>query len=241
MPRIVAIIQARMSSERLPGKVLMDLAGEPMLAHVVRRAQATKALSEVVVATAEATADDVIAALCRGEGWQCFRGSEADVLDRYYRCAKQHGAEQIVRITADNPLTCPEQAARAIEHHLITRAEYTHMEGLPLGTAVEVIEAGALERAWREGIQPHHREHVTPYLYEVSGRCRAEKPAAPRELAHPEMRLTVDVAEDLDLMRRIYAALYEPGRLVRLPDVVDLLRTRPELLAINRHVEQRSR
>ena len=238
MPRSVAIIQARMGSTRLPGKVLMDLAGYPVLFHVVQRAS-QMGTDLVLVATSSRPADDPIADLCDHYAWPCFRGSEEDVLDRYYQGACEHKAEHVIRVTADNPLVCPNQARVALSHHLSKSADYTHMEGLPLGAAVEVIFLPALERAWREARRPEEREHVTPYLYE-SGLFKQEKFRAPVELRAPEFRLTVDEADDLELMRKIYARLYRKEEIIFLSDVVALLRSDPALASLNAHVVQRS-
>lgn len=238
MPRSVAIIQTRMGSSRLPGKVLMELAGRPLLFHVVQRTlQMETAL--VVVATSSRPADDPIAELCDHYAWPCFRGSEEDVLDRYYQAAHEHGVEHVVRVTADNPLVCPLQGTAVLQHHLKAANDYTYMEGLPLGAAVEVISFFALQRAWREARRREEREHVTPYLYR-SGLFKQETIRASDDLRAPELRLTVDVEEDLEVVRRIYARLYREGEIIRLGDVVSLMRSDPGLQSLNAHVLQRS-
>ena len=238
MPRSVAIIQARMGSSRLPGKVLMDLAGYPVLFHVVQRSS-QMGTDLVLVATSSRPADDPIANLCDHHAWPCFRGSEEDLLDRYYQAAREYDAEHVIRVTADNPLVCPTQARVVLSHHLSESADYTHMEGLPLGASVEVIFFPALERAWREARRPEEREHVTPYLYK-SGLFKQERLHAPVELRAPELRLTVDEQDDLELMRRIYARLYHEDDIISLNDVVALLRSEPALALLNAHVVQRS-
>ena len=238
MPRSVAIIQARMSSSRLPGKVLMNLAGQTVLFHVVQRTLQMEA-DLVLVATSSSPADDPIVELCDRYAWPCFRGSENDVLDRYYQAACEHKAEHIVRATADNPLVCPIQAKLALDHHRKKEADYTHIEGLPLGTAAEVISFPALERAWHEARRPEEREHVTPYLYR-HGFFKLETVNASGDVRAPELRLTVDVEDDLKLIHRIYARLYREGEIIPLRDVVALLRSEPALASLNAHVLQRS-
>jgi spore coat polysaccharide biosynthesis protein SpsF (cytidylyltransferase family) len=238
MARSVIIIQARMRSTRLPGKVLMDVAGQPLLFHVVQRSLEIGS-DRVVVATSSHPADDAIAELCDRYAWPCFRGSEEDVLDRYYRAGVEHKAEHVLRVTADNPLICSEEARRALAQHIKSGADYTHSEGLPLGAAVEVISFKALERAWREARLAEEREHVTPYLCRSGLFKVGALPASP-ELRVPELRLTVDVAEDLELMRRIYARLYHSGKIIPLSEVVTLLRAEPGLTKLNAHVVQRA-
>ena len=240
----VAIIQARSGSSRLPGKVLLDLGGEPLLAQVVRRVRAMRRVDGLVVATTTAPGDARIEALCTQRGWPCFRGDEEDVLDRYYQAARHAGARHVVRITSDCPLVCPRQTDRLIGHFLDAQADYAHNVTvwggeMPLGTGSEVFTFEALEASWREGKEPHHREHVDEYVYEHPERFRIEKVVAPPELRRPELRLTVDTAEDLELMREIYRRLYRPGEVLDLGDVIRLLDDQPHLLEINRHVVQK--
>ena len=226
--KVVAIIQARLGSTRLPGKVLADLSGEPMLAHVVWRTAAVAGVDEVVVATTDRPADDAIASLCAQRGWPSFRGSEPDVLDRYYRAAVAHQADHVVRVTSDCPLVCTVQASRVVERHLQAGNDYTHNitvwgSGLPLGANAEIFRLSALEAAWRDGREPHHREHVDEYVYEHPERFRIERVDAPPELHRPTMRITVDTPEDIERVRRIYARLYRPGALIDVREVVALL------------------
>jgi spore coat polysaccharide biosynthesis protein SpsF len=243
---VVAIVQARMGSNRLPGKVLLDLAGAPMLERVVRRTEAIPGIDAVVVATSVNPADDAIQALCRTTARRCVRGDEEDVLSRFFDAATQHGADHVVRITADCPFLCSSEAGRIVAHHLATGADYSHNvtawgSGMPLGTGTEVFTLDALARSCREGHEPHHREHVDEYVSEHPEIFRIEMLEAPPDLYHPDLRLTVDTAEDLALARAIYRALERPERLIDLAEVLELLRQRPELLALNRHVVQKWR
>ncbi len=169
--KVVAIIQARMGSTRLPGKVLQDLAGEPMLARVVNRAWQAELLDDVVVATTTQSTDDAIAHLCAEHDWLCFRGSEEDVLDRYYRSALAHQADVIVRITSDCPLIEPEIIDRVAQEFLERQPEIDYAyNGLsrrtfPRGLDTEVMRFDVLKRAWHEDLNSTWREHVTPYIY----------------------------------------------------------------------------
>jgi spore coat polysaccharide biosynthesis protein SpsF len=185
-PNIIAIIQARMSSSRLPGKALADLAGEPMLVRVVNRTSRARSVSQVVVATTDQVSDDPIAMLCTARGYPCFRGNLYDVLDRYYQAAKAHSAQVIVRITADCPVIDPVLIDTSISAFLGTspftpsgefvppwdfaanRLPPPWKRTYPIGLDIEVCSFIALERAWREADQPHQREHVMPYLYQNS-------------------------------------------------------------------------
>lgn len=241
---VVAIIQARMGSTRLPGKVLADVAGDVLLAHVFERTRRMKLVDQTVVATSNATADDAIAALCDDRDWSCSRGSESDVLDRYYQAALAYEADHIVRITADCPFVCPHEADRVIARHLECRADYAHNitvwgSGMPLGTGTEIFTRSALARSWREGDQPHHREHVDEYVGDHPELFAMQRVDAPDHLRRPEMRLTVDTPEDLHLVREVYGRLYAPGELIELVDVVTLLDESPSLVDINRHVVQK--
>jgi spore coat polysaccharide biosynthesis protein SpsF len=241
---VVAIIQARMGSTRLRGKVLRDIAGETLLFHVVSRVLRVKRLDNWMVATTTTPADDKIEELCTHYHWLCFRGDEEDVLDRYYQAAKSSQAQHIVRITADCPLVCPTEADRVISRHLDMRADYTHNitvwgSGMPLGTGSEILTFEALEVSWHEGKERHHREHVDEYVYEHQERFHIERVSAPPDLHRPELRLTIDTAEDLQLIRGIYQRLYQPGSIIELRDVIRSLDNEPELLQINQHVLQK--
>lgn len=241
---IVAIIQARMASTRLPGKILLDLVGEPLISHVIDRVRNIRLLDGFIVATTVKPVDDQTVELCRRSGWPCFRGSEGDVLDRYYQASKHSKAQHIVRVTADCPLVDPKEADRLIAKHLSTGADYTHNltvwgSGMALGTGCEVLTFEALEASWNEGLQPHHREHVDEYVYEHPELFHIEMISAPRELRRPEFRLTVDTTEDFDLMREIYLRLYRSGEIIAVEDVIGLLEDEPHLLEINWHVLQK--
>jgi spore coat polysaccharide biosynthesis protein SpsF (cytidylyltransferase family) len=244
MGRVVAIIQARIGSTRLRGKVLADLAGRPVLAHVVDRTRAAREIDDVIVAAPDGRQDDVIEQLCRREGWPCFRGSEDDVLDRYYRAAEVWSAEHVVRVTADCPLLCPRELDRVVSRHLETDADYTHNitvwgSGMPLGTGGEIFRFETLHVSWQNGKEQHHREHVDEYVGEHPELFRIERVQAPESLRRPELRVTVDTSEDLALMREVYRRLARPGELIDLADVIVLLDKQPDLLELNRGVVQK--
>ncbi len=241
---VVAIVQARMGSSRLPGKVLRELGGKTVLEQVVARSQAISGVDQVLVATSTLPVDDPLEDLSKRNSWSCFRGSESDVLDRFYRAAIEVHASHVLRVTADCPLLAIEEAGAVIARHLATGAAYTHGitvwgSGMPLGTGAEIMTFAALERSWREGHEPKHREHVDEYIGDHPELFPTERVDAPPGLRRPELRLTLDTEDDLTLLRTIYERLGANGELVGLRDVVALLDREPALLSINAHVVQR--
>jgi spore coat polysaccharide biosynthesis protein SpsF len=193
MPKILAIIQARMSSSRLPGKVLLDISGQPMLARVISRTRKARTLDGIVVATTIEPADDPVERMCAERGYTCYRGSPQDVLDRYYQAARIYGADVIVRITGDCPVIDPEIIDATVKIFFTeaesgfaaTRLPPPWRRTLPIGLDVEVVSFASLERAWKEADQPFHREHVMPFFYEGTppdlqalGRTPPSRPAS---------------------------------------------------------------
>lgn len=240
--RVVAIIQARMGSTRLPGKVLLDIAGAPMFERVVKRVQRAHGLDEVVIATTIQPADDIIEQLCVERHWPCFRGSEEDVLDRYYRTACQFRADVVVRITSDCPLIDPEVVDRVIAEFMTNQPAVDYASNtwprrtFPRGLDTEVIRFDALERAWSEDANPAWREHVTPYIYRNPDLFRIHNVVSEPDYSH--MRWTVDTPEDLTLVRLIYERFGHDRFSWR--EVLAVLEEHPEWLEINRHIQQRA-
>ncbi len=209
--KTVAIIQARMSSSRLPGKVLRLVGSQPMLARVLARASRANLVDEVLVATTNDPSDEPIAIFCHSGGIPCFRGDLYDVLDRYYQAAKQAGADVIVRITADCPFIDPREIDRTIRHFFDASADFSanrlpppFKRTTPIGMDTEVCSFAALERAWQEAAEPFEREHVMPYLYDSPGRFKVSLADLEDDLSH--LRFTVDTPEDLEVANQIYAA-----------------------------------
>jgi spore coat polysaccharide biosynthesis protein SpsF (cytidylyltransferase family) len=208
----VAIIQARMGSTRLPGKVLERIGGKPLLEYVVRRTQRAETVTKVVVATSTEPRDGVIERCCGEVGVDCFRGDEGDVLDRYYRAAVAYGAESVVRVTADCPLICPEVIDRVVRVYRGGDYDYvsnTAPRTYPDGLDTEVMSIGALSRAWEEAKRPWQREHVTPYIRENPGVFRMQN--VRNEVDLSSWRWTVDEARDLELVRAVYARVGNDG------------------------------
>lgn len=236
---IVAIVQARMGSTRLPGKVLADLGGRPMLARVLERLGRARSLDAIVVATSTEPGDDPVAELGRELGVPVFRGSEEDVLDRYAGAAGHFDADAVVRITADCPLIDPELVDRVVERFRESGADYasnTLERTYPQGLDVEVFSREALERAAREARETWERAHVTPFIYRhpelfsLTG-IRHEADAS-------RHRWTVDTPEDLDFVRAMYENTTSFGA-VGFSELLDFLRRRPEFARINEHVRHK--
>lgn len=237
---IVAIVQARMGSTRLPGKVLSDIEGQSMLSHVVNRARQANKLDKIVIATTEKPDDDLVMIECERIGIPSFRGAEDDVLDRYYRAARSFRAEYIVRITSDCPLIDPEIIDVVIEEFLAHEGLDYASNSLPprtfpRGLDVEVMTIDALERAWQEDKNPAWREHVTPYIYRHPEKFNLKTVTS--EVDYSYMRWTVDTEEDLTFVRKIYKHFGNDN--FSWKEVIRLLNEHPEYLDINRHIVQK--
>jgi len=230
-----------MGSTRLPGKVMADLAGQPMLVRHVNRVRRARSLQEVLVATTERSEDYPIVQLCHQHGWKVCRGSENDLLDRYYRAAILFGAEAVVRVTSDCPLIDPEVIDAVVDGFLEGQPEVQYASNtlsarsFPRGLDVEVIRFDALERAWREDSDPRSREHVTPYIYRNPEKFSLRSIAS--ESDYSQFRWTVDTPEDLEFVRRIYGHFGHDR--FTWQEVLSLLEEHPEWVEINRNVRQK--
>ena len=238
--KIVAIIQARMGSSRLPQKVLMDLGGATVLDRVLNRLERSRMIQELLVATTTEPADDAIVEHCERTGWKVFRGSEQDVLDRYYQAAKYMHADVVVRITSDCPVIDPEVTDATIRAFLDRGADYAsniRVRTYPRGLDTEVMTVQALERAWRESTKPYQREHVTPYIYENPGEFKLH--GIENDTDCSQHRWTVDTPEDLQLLQAIYRRF--GGRDdFGWREVLELVESDPSLSDINRHIAQKA-
>lgn len=241
--RTLAFVQARMSSSRLPGKVLLPIAGKSALEHVVERLRRAAKLDAVAVVTSTEPGDDPVATAAQDMGAQVFRGSLDDVLDRFRSAAVEFGAERVVRITADCPLVDPAVVDRLVELHdadeqLCYAAVAVGVDGIdpslrrfPNGLDAEVFPAWALERAWAETTDPFDREHVTPYIKRIIANGHCEMLEAEEDWGRE--RWTVDYPEDLAFVRSVYERLGDRPSGYR--DVLELLDAEPELREINSH------
>ncbi|MBI5232906.1 MAG: aminotransferase class III-fold pyridoxal phosphate-dependent enzyme, partial [Deltaproteobacteria bacterium] len=233
--RAIAIIQARMSSSRLSGKVLEKICGKEMLWHVVNRLRSAEMLSDMVIATSIDPSDDIIEKMCAAWGVKCHRGSLADVLDRYYGAALTYGAKTIVRITADCPLIDPLIVDKAVKRFFENHLDHVGLEnGFPDGLDTEVFSFEALERAWKEAKLPSEREHVTPYIWKNKDLFKLGSVQSGADMSH--MRWTVDVESDLRFVTAVYEAIGSEGGMFHADDVIRLLKERPWLMDINKGV-----
>lgn len=198
------ILQARMGSTRLPGKVMMRIGAKPLLGQIFYRIGFLKHSACLVVATAVKPEDNVIAEFCEKNGIDCFRGSEENVLERYYLCAQKYGFSDIVRLTADNPFVDIEELGGLIELHKKTCSDYTHSFGvLPVGVGAEIFTFGALEKSYQCATKSNHFEHVNEYIQEHPELFKISVLSVPKEKNRPDIRLTVDTEEDYIKICRI--------------------------------------
>ena len=238
----VAIIQARMGSTRLPGKVLRKILGQPMLAREVERIAGAKLVNKIVIATSTNPADSSVAALAGALGLACYRGSETDVLDRFYQTAQKLSAHNIIRLTGDCPLIDPQIIDQAVSVFASSSVDYVsnhNLRSFPVGMDVEVFKFTALKLAWQQANSAYDREHVTPYIYNPAHHFRIKEFVAPPKLRRPKLRLTVDEPADLKLVRRLYRLLYPHKPRFTLEDILQLLDTNPDLASINSQVTQK--
>ncbi len=239
--KVVAIIQARAGSSRLPGKVLRPLAGAPMLLRVINRVRRAASVDETAVATTDRAADDDIAELCAAAEVPVYRGSEEDVLDRYYGAACAYQADVVVRVNSDCPFSDPRLidavvgALPADATGLDYCSNVQPQRHYPRGLDVEAFTRAALEHAWRNNRDPVLREHVTPYMVRHPERYRMHSVAESAD--HSGHRWTVDTQEDLALATTIYDHFGHDR--FSWQEVLDLVQQRPEISALNRHVRQR--
>ena len=259
MTRVVAIIQGRMSSSRLPGKILADIAGQPMLTRVYVRTSRARTLSETIFATTTDASDDPVAEYCDLSGIPFTRGSLYDVLDRYYQAAKEAKADVVVRITADCPVIDPALIDDVVS--TLLDGEYDFVcnrlpspwgRTYPIGLDTEVCTFAALERAWKEAKEPQQREHVMPYFYEgvelTTINRQLQTGVSPRgfhiALLHHvtdfgDYRWTVDTPEDLEFMRQVYARFHGRDDF-SWKEVLDLVHNEPDLMKINAGIQHKT-
>lgn len=243
MARVVAIVQARMGSTRLPGKCLVDIAGKPMLQRVVERLGRARRIDEVMVATTVNPEDTPICDLTVKLGLRAFKGSAEDVLGRYLEAGRESGAEVIVRVTADCPLIDPQLSDDVVAAYFRDGADFASNvleRTFPRGVETEVFSLAGLRRIDGLTGQPFEREHVTPFFYLHPELFRLTSVTA-REalLRQPELRLCVDTPEDLQLIREIYGRLATETHSFPLLDAVRVLEQEPRLAALNAHIEQK--
>ena len=244
--KIAAIVQARTGSSRLPGKVLKELppgCGVTVLEHVVTRLRHSSLLNDVIIATTTESDDDRLVSEIQKAQVLYFRGSQNDVLSRYYFAAKENDVDVIVRITSDCPCLDPKIIDDAIQMHLDTDADYTSntlKRTYPHGMDVEVFNFEVLKEAHERATEPYEREHVCPYIYKSNpGAFKISHLIAPDGICEPDIRITLDTQEDYDLLCAVFDCLYSPDNLFCLTDIIELFDNKPWLRAINKNVVQK--
>jgi spore coat polysaccharide biosynthesis protein SpsF len=240
--KTLIIIQARMTSTRLPGKVLKSVLGKSLLEYQLERLGRVCNIEGLVVATTTNKADQPIVALCQSLNVPIFRGSQADVLSRYYEAALAHGADLVVRVTSDCPLIDPAVVSEVIGFYQAHPDAYDYVSNTldrtyPRGLDVEVFSFKVLEQAHREAAQADEREHVTPFIYRHPQRFRMAQVRQPAD--HSAERWTVDTPEDFELIRCILEALYPKNPKFDQADVLALLEAHPHWRALNAGIEQK--
>jgi spore coat polysaccharide biosynthesis protein SpsF len=234
---IIAVLQARASSTRLPGKVLKPILGRPMLARQIERLKRSSLISRLILATSTDNADNEVARIARLTGIGCYRGSLEDVLDRFYNAVLPYQPELVVRLTGDCPLTDWNIIDRAVAFARSGDFDYvsnTLTRTWPKGLDVEVFKPGALETAWHEARDPFEREHVTPFIYGHSDQFRLGDFVNDADLG--ELRWTVDHPEDFLFVDRIYNELYLSKPDFGTADVLALLAKQPDIARLNDHI-----
>ncbi len=237
--RIATIVQARMGSSRLPGKVMLDLGGASVIARVVQRLRRANLIGELVIATTRHPEDETIVRECNRLSVRCFQGEEKDVLDRYYCAAQALKAEAVVRITSDCPLIEPEITDQTISTFIERRPDYASnalYRTYPRGLDTEVITFEALERTWRAAEKSYQRSHVTAYIYENPAQFNIISVTGEEDYSW--QRWTLDTLDDLSFVRAVYRNLDNDDSF-SWRDVLALLERRPELLELNCHVKQK--
>jgi spore coat polysaccharide biosynthesis protein SpsF len=241
--KIVGVVQARMGSTRLPGKVMMPVAGAPLLVRMIERLRAARSLDQVVVATTALTADAPIVTLCRQLEIPVCAGHPTDLLDRHRLAAHSFAADVVVKIPSDCPLVDPQIVDRVVDLFRAAPDDFDYVGNLhpasyPDGNDVEVLPRKILDLAWREATCAHEREHTTPFVWDRPERFRLAnvrwESGLDLSMSH---RFTIDYPEDLAFVRAVFEALYRPGETpFSLGAILALLEQRPDILALNQHL-----
>jgi spore coat polysaccharide biosynthesis protein SpsF len=231
-----------MGSTRLPGKVLKKVLDKTLLEYQIERVKRAKSIDEIIIATTTKESDDPIVQLCQQLSIPYYRGSEEDVLSRYYEAATKFNVEVIVRLTSDCPIIDPNVIDKVVEHYIENKDRYDYVSNTltrtyPRGLDTEVMTYEALQRAHEEAKELAYREHVTAYIYRHPDQFRLCNVS--NEKDESKHRWTVDTEEDFELIKNILETLYPINPLFTLEDVNQILRDKPEWIEINAHIEQK--
>ncbi len=236
---VLAIVQARLSSTRLPGKVLMPILGRPMLWRQLERVKLAKSIDRLIVATSDQPEDRQLVDMCREFGVECYCGSLDDVLDRFYQAARLYQADHIVRLTGDCPVADPQVIDAVIDCYRSGNCDYAsniNPPTFPDGLDVEVMRFDCLEQAWREAKLPSQREHVTPFIWQQPQRFKLVNFTNDTVLSH--LRWTVDEPEDFEFITKVYEALYPTDSGFSMLRILSLLEKQPRLCELNAGFER---
>jgi len=232
--QVSAIIQVRMGSTRLPGKVMKKLNGISLLECQLNQLQYCRLLDQIIIATTTNPEDNIIEKFAHSKDIQCFRGSSLDVLDRYFQCAKKFNLKHIARITSDCPLIDPTIVDQTIEIYNKETYDYVnnfYKRSFPSGTEVEIISFNTLEKTWKEAKKPSEREHVTPYIYNNPMKFKIGKLEYKKNISN--LHWAVDRIEDLKLVKTLYQKINKKP--ILLDDILNLIKKDPSLLEINKN------
>lgn len=240
--KVVCIIQARVGSTRLPAKVIMDICGKTVLEHDIDRLKEAKEINQIIIATTDRDGDIKIKKEADRLGVVCFRGSEEDVLSRYYLAAKESNADIIIRVTSDCPLIDPNIIDDMIKFYKKNNYEVVTNTGLdienrtfPRGLDAEIFSFRALENAHLNATEKYQKEHVTPYIYQNNELIYIYK----NDIDYSRYRLTLDTVEDFEVIEKIYKHFYKINKSFYLNDIVNFMNNNPEIYEINKHIEQK--
>jgi spore coat polysaccharide biosynthesis protein SpsF len=243
--KIAAIIQARIGSTRLPGKVLMEICGKPVVQHIVERLRFSKLVNQIILAIPDTEENNILEEFALENSVEYYRGSENEVLERVYLAAKENNCDVVTEITADNPLIDPDIIDFTIDKHLSAKSDfsctYYPFRFLPIGLDASAINFQALEEAFKNAKEAYNREHVTSYFYENPDIFKVNSVILPKYLENPNLRLTLDTDEDFALITKIFEKLYKNGGIFKTKEILDLLEFQPELKTINAHIVQKTK
>ena len=237
-----------MSSTRFPNKVMLKIGKEEVLKFVIRQVEASKLVKNIIIATTNMPNDDKIVKFCKKNKIQCFRGSEKDVLDRYYQCAKTFASDTIVRISADSPFIDPDVIDKTVETYLKNSYDYvsTNIEkrkntwensncNFPQGNSVEICSFDILEKIWKNAKKPSEREHVFPYLQFHSNKYKIKNFKNKENFSY--IRCTIDRPNDLKFIRKVYNYFPKGKKIIHINDIVKVIKKNPDLVKINGDIQ----
>lgn len=237
--KTLIVVQARTGSRRLPGKIMMPLAGKPLLIRMIERISLIKTPAEIVVATTNEPDDDSVVKLCKENGINIFRGSTNDLLERHYKAGIQYDADIIVKIPSDCPLISSDVIDKVLDYYFENEEKYDFVSNLhpasyPDGNDVEIMPMQILEQAFKEADKDFEREHTTPFIWERPERFRIGNVKMDGSVdLSKTFRFTIDHKEDYNFIRRVYDELHEKKSNFDLEDILDLLKEKPEIKKIN--------